>query len=69
MLLRVKLAAFAIVLLTLPLAGCHDSKKTSAVQAATTTQAAAPPPARLDTARRALQQLSMRSQRIWLCRV
>ena len=46
MLLRVKLAAFAIVLLTLPLAGCHDSKKTSAVQAATTTQAAAPPPAR-----------------------
>jgi len=46
MLMRVKLAAFAIVLLTLPLAGCDDSKKTSAVQAATTTQAAAPPPAR-----------------------
>src|SRR6266550_1144945 len=46
MLLRVKLAAFAVVVLTLPLAGCHHSKKTSAVQAATTTQEAAPPPAR-----------------------
>jgi len=46
MLLRVKLAAFAVVVLTLPLAGCHDSKKTSAVQAATTTREAAPPPAR-----------------------
>ena len=46
MLSRVKLAAFAIVVLTLPLAGCHDSKKTSAVQAATTTREAAPPPAR-----------------------
>src|SRR5438552_16784791 len=45
MLSRVKLAAFVVVVLTLPLAGCHDSKKARAVQAATATHAA-PPPAR-----------------------
>jgi hypothetical protein len=43
MLLRVKLAAFAFVLLALLVAGCDDSKKESAVQGATTTQAAPPP--------------------------
>ena len=41
MLLHVKLAAFAFVLLALLVAGCDDSKKESAVQEATTTQAAA----------------------------
>ena len=40
MLLHVKLAAFAFVLLALLVAGCDDSKKESAVQEATTTQAA-----------------------------
>jgi hypothetical protein len=40
MLLRVKLAAFAFVLVALLVAGCDDSKKESAVQEATTTQAA-----------------------------
>src|SRR2546422_941309 len=45
MLPRVKLAAFVLVVLTLPLAGCNDSKRTSAVEAGTTTQTA-PPPAR-----------------------
>ena len=45
MLSRVKLAALALVVLTLPLAGCGHSKQASAVKAATTAQAA-PPPAR-----------------------
>ena len=43
MLLHVKLAAFAFVLLALLVAGCDDSKKESAVQEATTTQVAPPP--------------------------
>jgi Arylsulfotransferase (ASST) len=46
MLLRVRRALFAFVVLTLLLAGCGNSKKKSTVQAGTTTQAAAAPPAR-----------------------
>ena len=43
MLSRVRRALFAVVVLTLLLAGCGHSKKKSAEQAATTTQATAPP--------------------------
>ncbi|HLB18999.1 MAG TPA: arylsulfotransferase family protein [Gaiellaceae bacterium] len=39
---RLKQAALAVILLTLPLAGCNHAKKTSTVNAVTTTQAAAP---------------------------
>jgi hypothetical protein len=46
MLSRVKLAAFAFILLTLPLAACSHAKKTSAVAAGTTPRAAPPPPSR-----------------------
>jgi hypothetical protein len=44
MLSRVRRALFAVVVLTLLLAGCGHSKKKSAEQASTTTQATAPPP-------------------------
>ena len=43
MLTGVRLAAFALIVLTLPLAGCGHSKKTSAAQAVTTNPAASPP--------------------------
>jgi hypothetical protein len=45
MLSRVKLAAFALIVVTLPLAGCGHAKSTSAVEGVTTTRTP-PPPAR-----------------------